>query len=228
MKRSLEGVVALQELPRRALSRIESCCQWATYPPDTIVLDFKDPSNDVFFITSGQVRAVVYSGTGTQVSFRDLGAGEMFGELAAIDGSPRSACIESVETSVIARMTSEEFWNLVDKEAAFRRAVLRHLVTLVRSLSRRIVEFSTLAVASRLHAELLRMALEQPVSNGRALIRHPPTHTDLANRISTTREAVTREVSKLRKAGLLRIDGSSWLITDVQRIYDMVREATGD
>lgn len=227
MKKTLAGVVALHELPPRALSRIENGCLWTTHPPESIILGFNDPSNDMLFVASGQVRAVVYSGTGTQVSFRDLGAGSMFGELAAIDGSPRSACIEAVETSVIARMPNDIFWSLIDKEPAFRRVVMVHLVSLVRSLTRRIVEFATLSVASRLHAELLRLALEQPVSLGSAFIRHPPTHTDLATRISTTREAVTRELGKLRKIGVVVIEGSSWWLS-VDRLYEMVREATGD
>lgn len=227
MKRTLESVAALRALPRRTLSRIESDCLWTVHPPESVILGFNDTSSDVFFVVSGQVRAVVYSGTGTQVSFRDLVAGSMFGELAAIDDSPRSACIEALETSLVARMPRDVFWGLIDKEPAFRRVVLLHLVSMVRSLTRRIVEFSTLSVASRLHAELLRMGLEQSVSQGRAFIRHPPTHTDLANRISTTREAVTRELGKLRKNSVMQLEGTSWWLS-IDQLYAMVRDAAGD
>lgn len=227
MLRSLDKVEALSGLSRRILSRIERSCLWMTYPAEAVVLSFQDPSNDVFFVVKGQVRALYYSGNGSQVSFRDLGEGTMFGELSAVDSEPRSACVETLETTLIARMPNDVFWGLVDKEPAFRRAVMVHLAKLVRALSERIVEFSTLTVKSRLQAELLRLALEQPVQGGRAFIRRPPTHTDLANRIATTREAVTREMQHLYKSGLIERQGSSWLVNDVNQLYRLVREAAG-
>lgn len=225
MIRTLDNVDALSGLPRRILSRIERSCLWSTYAAESIVLSFQDSSNDVFFVVRGQVRAVIYSGTGSQVSFRDLGEGAMFGELAALDGAPRSACIETLETSLIARMPKDVFWTLIDKEPGFRRTVFQHLVKLVRALTDRIVEFSTMSVSSRFQAELLRLALEHPVNNGRVLISKPPTHTDLANRIATTREAVTREFGRLCRKGIIEKQGSGWLVHDVNKLYVMIRDA---
>src|SRR5690606_26748768 len=124
------------------------------------VVHYQDESNDVFFIVDGQVRAIIYSADGKAVTFRDLRKGDMFGELAAIDGQRRSATIEAVSDCFVAQLSATAFWELLLSEPAVARAVLVHLIGLVRSLSTRVYEFSTLAVRNRIHAELLRLVRE--------------------------------------------------------------------
>jgi CRP/FNR family cyclic AMP-dependent transcriptional regulator len=106
--------------------------------------------------------------------------------------------------------------------------VLQHLTRLVRSLSTRVYEFSTLAVQNRIHAELLRLAREGEAAERGVLIAHPPTHSEIASRISTHREAVTRELNRLAKLGIVERRGTALLIADLGRLARMVAEATGE
>src|SRR3546814_17818984 len=83
-------------------------------------------------------------------------------------------------------------------------ALLTSLIGTVRTLSERIFEFSTLAVKNRIHSELLRLAREGEHVGKTAHISPAPTHADIASRISTHREAVTRDLNELTKSGLRR------------------------
>jgi CRP-like cAMP-binding protein len=215
----------MAELPSALLARIEALCQWQRLPPESFLINFQDRTNDVFIVAKGQVRAAVYSKGGVRVAFRTLGEGEMFGELAAIDGEPRSACIETLETSTVGRLAHADFWTLLDEEREFRRLVLVRMTRLVRSLSERIVEYSVLTVPCRVHALVLRLALEQPSqSAGTAYIAQPPSQSELATMISTTREAISRELGRLREAGILEKQGGGWLIKDLRGLVELVRK----
>ncbi|MEE9266069.1 MAG: helix-turn-helix domain-containing protein, partial [Gammaproteobacteria bacterium] len=103
-------------------------------------------------------------------------------------------------------------------------AVLCRLTELVRHLSDRVVEFSTLGVNNRIHAELLRLAKKVPGNGGLVEITHPPTHADIASRVSTRREAVTKEFSRLSDMGLIERRGKSLVVRDMERLERMIDE----
>jgi CRP/FNR family transcriptional regulator, cyclic AMP receptor protein len=88
-------------------------------------------------------------------------------------------------------------------------ATLRRLTRIIRSHQQRVVEFSTLPVRSRIHAELLRLARLSPPGPDRtsAVVSPAPTHAEIASRISTHREAVTRELNELARAKLVEKRG---------------------
>ena len=107
-------------------------------------------------------------------------------------------------------------------------AWITSLIGTVRGLSERIFEFSTLAVKNRIHSELLRLAREGEREGKTARISPAPTHADIASRISTHREAVTREPNDLTKAGLLKRDGRTLIISDLDELERLVHEVSGD
>jgi predicted transcriptional regulator len=95
-------------------------------------------------------------------------------------------------------------------------------------LSERVLEFSTLAVRNRIHAELLRLAADARREDGQALLSPAPSLSEIADRISTHREAVSRELSRLGSIGLLRREGGDLLVPDMARLEKLVREAKGE
>src|SRR3546814_3889302 len=97
-------------------------------------------------------------------------------------------------------------------------ALLTSLIGTVRTLSERIFEFSTLAVKNRIHSELLRLAREGEHVGKTAHISPAPTHADIDSRISTHREAGTRELNELTKSGRVKRDGRTLIIGDIEEI----------
>ena len=139
---SLEGVALLKGLPVESLKHIEQSCTWRRYEPEEPIVEYLDRSNDVFFLASGEARVIVYSLAGKVVSFNDLGPGDMFGELPAIDGRPRSASVEARTSCLVASIKAASFHELLQREPLVLHAVLRQLVGTIRRLSTRVYEFS--------------------------------------------------------------------------------------
>jgi CRP-like cAMP-binding protein len=112
------------------------------------------------------------------------------------------------------------------RSRAVTEAVTHHLAFLVRELSDRIFEFSTMAARQRVHAELLRLCERaRAVGETGALIRPAPTHAAIATRISTQRETVSREMSTLARMGLVERKGGALLVRDVDALQALVEAA---
>lgn len=224
---SLVGVEVFRRLSGPHREKLAALCQGRRYAAMQRVLSHKDDSQDVYFIISGKVRITIYSLGGKEITFRDQGAGEMFGELGAIDGEPRSAHVMALEDSLLACMSRETFWEVLRGYPEVAEFTLKRLASLVRLLSERVFEFSTLAVRNRIHAELLRLARENAHDDNKATISPSPTHADIASRIGTHREAVTREYHDLAQAGVIVQHRGQLVINDVARLETMVREVMG-
>jgi CRP-like cAMP-binding protein len=152
----------------------------------------------------------------------------MFGEYAAIDGVPRSAGIEARTRCLIASLSGVAFREVLQSEPSVTQALLRHLVGKIRTLTTRVYEFSALAVNNRIQAEVLRLARLAPRQGKTALIEPTPTHAEIASRVSTHREAVTRELNRMSRIGLVQRQGGGLLVKDIDRLAAMVHEATGE
>ena len=98
---------------------------------------------------------------------------------------------------------------------------------LIRLLTETVIELSTLGVVNRIHAELLRIAVEAGAESiGSCLLSPAPRHADIAARVSATREQVTREISVLARRGLLTRHPEGMLVTDVNALSRMVERAS--
>jgi CRP-like cAMP-binding protein len=226
--RSLRTVSLFAGLSEEVLARIEHRCRWYSRETGEMVIGQNDESKDIYFLVEGRARVVIYAATGKVVAFREIGRGDFFGEMAAIDGRPRSASIEALEHCRLAAMDQTTLLNTLDSAPTVTRALLLHLVTQVRVLTGRVYEFSTLAVANRIHAELLRLARVCEKPDGSALLDPAPRQSAIAEHISTHREAVAREFAHLNRLGIIERKGSALLINDLARLGRMVSEATGE
>jgi CRP-like cAMP-binding protein len=224
----LRSVSILAGLSDTTLERIARDCAWREFKAGQHILEHQDASTDVSFLLRGKARAIVYSSEGKSVIFTDLHAGAMFGEIAAIDRGPRSASIEAIEDCTIASLAADQFEALMLREPSVAVATLRHVAGDVRRLSDRVFEFSTMMVRNRIHAELLRLIGGAEQRQPDVLLSPAPSLSDIADRISTHREAVSRELARLVDIGLLRREGKNLRITSVAKLTALVTEARGE
>lgn len=220
----LRTVRLLQGLSQERLEILAAQCNWRRVEPGQVIVARNSPDRDVHFVVSGRVRVTSFSAGGKQVTFRDEEAGEMFGDLAAIDAKPRSADVLALDSVLVASLSPEHFRDLIAAEPLVRERVLQRLAGLVRLLSERVIELSTLGVQNRIHAELLRLARTSGQGGNRIRLDPAPKHADIASQVSTYREQVTREFSALTKQGLLEKDGTGIVLTDVERLERIVTE----
>jgi CRP-like cAMP-binding protein len=225
---ALQRVPIFAVLSPAQLEPVAKACSWKDYDVGEAILSYQAPSTEVFFIAAGKVRVIIYSAEGKAVVFTDLKVGAMFGEIAAIDRGPRSAGAEAIEPCTVASLTASRFEALLLDQPILALATLRHVTAEVRRLSERVLEFSTLMVQNRIQAELLRLAADAGHRDGEALLSPAPSLSDIANRISTHREAVSRELNRLGSLGLLSRERGGLRITNIARLNVLVREAKGE
>ena len=125
-------------------------------------------------------------------------------------------------------MSGEQFNNVLRENPAVNANVMSYLAGLVRALSGRVIEFNTMTVNQRLYAELLRLSDFSETNEDVAEIRQMPTHADLASRIATHREAVSRELKQLCDSGLLCKCGGAVSITKVSALEERIPRLHSD
>ena len=212
---ALAGVDLLAGLDRDSLAEIERLVTVRRYAVGQSVLEFEDDTHEVCFILEGTLRITLYSRAGKEISFRHQKAGESFGELAAIDGGPRSASVVASQPATIAAVAPATFMDVVRRHPAVAEATLKKLTTLVRRLSTRIYWLST-PVPKRICAELLDLAREGMIAPNVARLSPSPKQGDIASRLVTHREAVSRVFGQLKERNIIRRGRGELLILDVE------------
>ncbi len=213
-RHTLAGITLFEALDEAERQRLESRCTWRRYAAGETVLERGSESNEVLFLIAGSVDILNVSLTGREVAYARLEVGDCFGELAAIDGKPRSATVVAAEATLAAVLPSSRFVELLRAHAEVSFTLLKRLTGMVRMGDVRIMELSTLAATQRVYAELLRMARPDAAVPSLWVIHPLPPLREIASRISTTRETVARALSQLYPTGLVHRKGKSLYIPD--------------
>lgn len=222
---TLAGIPLFKSLDGEAIKRLDTQCIWRRAKAQEFVLDYQDGGTDLYFVAQGHVRVLIQANSGKDSILRDIRDGEFFGELAAIDAQPRSAAIVAITDSVIAKMPAAVFRQTVHSHAAVCDQLLALLTSQIRMLANRVHEYGTFDVRRRLYAELLRLSRPAGKGSTQTIISPPPMHAELAARISSHREAVTRELAKLERGGLLERRRGAMVLLDPGRLATLIGEA---
>ena len=228
LARALSQIAPFTGLDDESLEAVAETCRFERYEAKRQIIAYQDDSADVFFIVSGTVRIVIHGVSGKEISYRDLDAGEMFGELAAIDGEQRSASVVAVAETLLVAMPETAFRDSIRRHPPVADAVLQRLTRLVRLYSQRLYEMRTLDVPSRIRAELVRLAQASVGDNNTATISPLPTSADIAARVNTRREAVSRELASLTRRGFIKRHQKTLLIRDFAGLNELVENMLGE
>jgi CRP/FNR family cyclic AMP-dependent transcriptional regulator len=221
----LKRAPMFQDFGADALAGVAALCSIRNYSSGESVIVHSESSLDAFLVLAGKAQVELYSTDGQRVGFHDLTAGEMFGEISAIDGLPRSASVTAASPCRIVRIPHRHFLALLETNPSFAVAVAQRLASQVRRLTVRVFEFSTMAVRQRLRGELLRLSVPDDASEDAAVIDPMPTHSELASRISTHREAVSREMAWLDSNGIVAKRGRSLAIRSRSQLRALIEES---
>jgi CRP-like cAMP-binding protein len=196
------------------------------YKRSEVIFHEDDPGDSLYIVKDGSVKITVSAEDGTEPTIlATIGPGGFFGELALLDGAPRSATASAlgpVETLVLGRAA---FDRLVDEQPALRRALLASLAREIRRLTAQVEDLHFLDLPGRLARHLLRLAPSRgedvgsaSVPEGEIRLSWPYTQGELAGMIGGSRQSVNRLLADFVGQGLLRFEDDELVIPDPRRL----------
>lgn len=228
MSNSLSQIPLFATLSEATIKTFDSRVRWAKFEENELVVDYDDNSNDVYFLISGKVRVLYRTITGKEVILAELGGGQFFGELSAIDGVGRSANVTALNRSQMCIISGPVFMELLTANATVCKQILLLLAGRVRALNTKLAEHSFLQTKHRLYAELIRLSQPRTGHAGQRVLSPPPFHHDLAARIGCRREAVSRELSALEKEGLVAKTRGALALVNPEELNKRISAALAD
>lgn len=220
----LSDIPLFAELPSDLSARYARSCNWRDYGEHELVIDIEDDSTDVRFIVSGSVRIIVRISVGKEVILGEMGEGSFFGEISAIDNSPRSANVTTLTRSRICTMPASVFREILREVPDVTMKILLMFAERVRSLNMRLAEHSFLQAKHRLYSELLRLSKSRAANPAHRIVSPPPTQRELAERIGTRREVVSRELNALERDGHIEKARGGIIIINVGELQKRISE----
>lgn len=208
----------LGQVDRDTLSLLKSVWSEARYESGQLILDAEDGTNDVLFLLEGKVRVANFSAKGREVSFMTMDEGNCFGEFAVIDGAPRSASVVALDSCKIAHIKEATFKDLLETHSDISLALMRSLVARLRELTRRVSDFNAMKADDRIRLELIRMCEAHVKPDGSVEIERPPTQSELAAFVFTNREAVAREIGRMKRKGLISRQGRGLIVPSLDSL----------
>nr|WP_070960724.1 Crp/Fnr family transcriptional regulator [Hyphomonas sp. Mor2] len=185
-------------LPRRELELLAKGSAMLTFGADSIVIYRGDTAEHVYLILEGSVAVESMSSHGRSLSISSLNAGEVFGEMAVLDGRDRSANIRTLEPTSLLLISKARFLSLLKESSEFSYEVVLDLVQRLRQADDQIEAIMFLPLKRRLADLLINMFKAQ----GPEL---KVTQADLANRLTATREKVNVNLQVLQEQGAIKL-----------------------
>jgi CRP/FNR family transcriptional regulator, cyclic AMP receptor protein len=178
-----------------------------------------DVGDSLQVVASGGVKIVLPSQEGEEAIIASLRPGDFFGELALLDGSPRSTTATALEPTETLALPREPFLRLLADDHRLVGALLRALADELRRLTGHVEELHFLDLAGRLSMRLVRLARDaDPDADGRVRLDWPFTQSDLASMIGGTRQSVNKLLSGLVDDGLITIERDTLVIDDLANL----------
>lgn len=178
--------------------------RFATFEPEETIICKGDNSSEVYFILSGSVRIANFSENGREVWHSELETGTFIGEMAALSGTTRTTNAIAQTPAKLAVLSRDEFFKLIRHDSDIAIWIMQELVKRVGEQTEKLSELVAKKVSDRVKSILYDLALAcEHSSENRLVIRPVPNISALAVRLNTDRETVSREISKLKKAGII-------------------------
>lgn len=189
-----------------------------SYPPRATIVRQGEKAAAAYLLTLGRAHARLFSVEGQMIVLCEYGPGDLFGAVVEIDPAPDEAEIVALEAARSFILRSRDLVALAEAYGSIGLALTRLLLRQLRRANSWMFDRAAVSAAGRVHKELLRLARASPD----LAIRPPPVLSELAVRVSTTRETASRAVSELERRGIIRRDSDSLTVVAPQRLEELI------
>src|SRR5215207_9524139 len=206
----LSRVPLFSELSREELERISRVSVARSFPAGVRVFHEGDHSDACYLVRKGDLRVTREHPDGRAIALATLGPGDIFGELAMLDGEARSASVETLSDS--------ELLALLAAHPGISVKLIAALTRRLRETNERVARQSFQTVPSRVAGVLTQLIAEESASTGRQGITIRMTQADLAQLAGTSRESVSRFLATLERAGVVSVGRGRVTVVEPRRL----------
>jgi len=218
----LRTVPVFSELEEAELQKIVDIGLMRKYTKNSIIFLEEETGAILFVISTGKVKVVRTDDDGKEVILSILGPGDFFGEMALLDGLPRSASVVSLDASELFIIHRKEFINLLEKSPQVATSLLRELTRRLRKADEQIENLSLKDAVGRVGSVIIQLADETgKIKKGEVVIDDFPLQQDLANMAGTSRETISRTIHQFMRLGYVDQRSNTLVIKDYEKFKNL-------
>ncbi len=171
------------------------------FPAHAVLVNEDDDSDSIYILVKGRVKVYGSSATGREIIYNTHGPGEYFGEMS-LDGGPRSASVMTLEPTTCVVVSGSNVRDFLATHPDFALHLVRKLIGLVRRSTDNVKSLALEDVYSRIARLLSDMSVEE---GGLRVINEKLTQQDIADRVGSSREMVSRIFKQLTQGGYIEL-----------------------
>lgn len=225
MEEHPESIVALlrrvplfSELSTEEVERISRVAVPRTYPKGVRVFHEGDRSDACYIVRAGDLRVTREHPDGRAIALATLGPGDIFGELAMLDGEARSASVEALSDCELLALPAADVRGLLQGSTEITVKLVVALTRRLREANERVARQSFQTVPSRVAGVLSQLIAEEAPLEGRDGVTIRMNQADLAQLAGTSRESVSRFLAVLERAGVVRVGRGRVTVVEPRRL----------
>lgn len=178
-----------------------------------------EPGDAIYVVGEGRIRLSILSREGRELAFEHATPGAIFGEIAVLDGAPRSADATAIVASRLFKLSRPAFLDLMRQHHELTEAVIAFLCSRLRDVSDQLEDIAFMQVEVRLARHLLRLAEARPAGAGATRIRLGASQTEIGFLIGASRQKTNEALAELEGRGAVRRVG-----TELECVLAVLRE----
>ena len=210
----LKQIPLFTHLKDAQLKAIAARCTKAQFSKGDVIFHRTDMSTELYIVNDGTLKAVLTDDEGDEIVLARFGKGDFFGELSLLDGKGRSATIVADDSSDLSVLSREVLFELIQKDPRIATGLMATLVERLRKADEMIESLAFQEVGERLVRALVDGATRDDRTAKGFLRREKLTHKELAARIGSSREAVSKCMKVLTTNGIVKESEGAMLVAE--------------
>ncbi len=214
-------------LPAAALDRVAALASRRVYQKGAVIFSQGDPGDALFGVASGRVRVSASGAGGREVFLNIMEPGDAFGEIAVIDGLPRTAGATALDHTTLVVLKRKDFLALLEREPRLAIHLLELLCARLRWTSELVEESAFLSGTARLAKRLLILASlhGRPLGSAGEAMELRISQSDLAHFLGVSRQIVNQHLGEWHKAGWVDLGRARIVIEDPDALRRLAAES---
>jgi CRP/FNR family cyclic AMP-dependent transcriptional regulator len=191
-------------LDRADITAIAEHCHERRYARNEMLFARGDPGERIFVVREGQIRLAVATAEGKELNFQVAGPGDMFGEIAVLDGRPRSAEAVALTSAVCLTLERRDFQSLRAERPAITDAVIAFLCRRLREVSDKLEAIALYPLETRVARFLFAALRGREAGRGRMALELPYSQSELAALLGASRQKINAALGALEDANAIK------------------------